>query len=116
MWYKVCSRNDVRDGQGHSVEVGGVEVGVYRCGDEIFAVENICTHAHAYLHEGSVDRVRCTVECPLHGAEFDLRSGAALAPPAEKALKVFAVRVVGDEVQVDIPEATGEAGEGRAKS
>jgi nitrite reductase/ring-hydroxylating ferredoxin subunit len=116
MWRRVCALKDLRDGEGHSVQVDGVEVGVYRCGEELFAVENICTHAHAYLHEGSVDRVRCTVECPLHGAEFDLRSGAVLSPPAEEALRVFAVRVVGDEVQVDIPEASGEAAEGRAKS
>jgi len=116
MWHRVCALKDLRDGEGRSVEIAGVEVGVYRCGGELFAVENICTHAHAYLHEGSVDRVRCTVECPLHGAEFDLRTGAALTPPAEEALRTFPVRVVGDEVQVDIPETAGEAQEGRAKS
>ncbi len=75
-------------------------------------MENICTHAHAYLHEGSVDRVRCTVECPLHGAEFDLRSGAALTPPAEQPLRTLLVRVVGGEVQVELPEGKGEGSAG----
>ncbi len=104
MWHTVARVADLRDGEGRSVLVGGVEVGVYRCGEEFFAVENVCTHAHAYLHEGSVDRVRCTVECPLHGAEFDLRSGAVLSPPAEEPLRTFRVRVVHGEVQVDLGE------------
>lgn len=116
MWHKVCLIKELRDGEGHSVEVGGVEIGVYRCGDALFAVENICTHAHAFLHEGSVDRRRCTVECPLHGAEFDLRSGAALSPPAEEPLRTFAVRVVADEVQVDVSAASGVGPAGSAKS
>lgn len=112
MWHTVAASQDLRDGEGRSFLVAGVEVGVYRCGSEYFAVENICTHAHAYLHEGSVDRVRCTVECPLHGAEFDLRSGAALTPPAEEPLPTFPVRVVGGEVQVDLPEGGGDGSVG----
>lgn len=112
MWRKVAVASDLEDGDGRSVVVGGIEVGVYRCGDRFHAVENICTHAHAYLHEGSVDRVRCTVECPLHGAEFDLRSGTALTPPAEEPLRTFPVRVVGGEVQVDLPEPGGDTPDG----
>lgn len=116
MWHTVCSLKELRDGEGRSVQVEGVEIGVYRCGDALFAVEDICTHAHAYLHEGSVDRRRCTVECPLHGAEFDLRSGASLSPPAEEPLGTFPVRVVGDEVQVDVPAASGAEPAGAARS
>lgn len=104
MWYTVASVRDLSDGEGRSVQVAGVEVGIYRCGEQYFAVENICTHAHAYLHDGSVDRVRCTVECPLHGAVFDLRSGAVLTPPAETPLRTFPVRVQGGEVQVKLPD------------
>lgn len=103
MWHTVGRVKDFVDGEGRSLSIAGVEVGVYRCGEEIFAVENICTHAHAFLYEGSVDRRRATVECPLHGAEFDLRTGAVLSPPAEVPLRTFPVRVVGDEIQVELP-------------
>lgn len=102
MWQTVARVTDLKDGEGRSILMDGIEIGIYRCGEEFFAVENTCTHAQASLHEGSVDRIRCTVECPLHGAEFDLRSGAALSPPAEEPLRTFPVRVVDGEVQVDL--------------
>ncbi len=53
---------DIPDGEGRAFEVAGRTVGIYRCGDRLFAIGDVCTHAFALLHEGSVDRVRCTVE------------------------------------------------------
>jgi 3-phenylpropionate/trans-cinnamate dioxygenase ferredoxin subunit len=66
-------------------------------------VSDICTHAHALLHEGSLDRVRCTIECALHGAEYDLRTGEVLTPPATEPVATFEVRVEGDEIKVALP-------------
>lgn len=92
---------EFRDGEGKSVSLGGREIAVFRFGADFHAVSSLCTHALADLTAGSVDRVRRTVECPLHGAEFDLRTGEALSPPAALPLEVFEVQVVGDEVRVD---------------
>jgi len=72
-------------------------------------VNDVCTHAHALLHEGSVDRVRCTVECPLHSTEFDLRTGEVLTPPATEPVATFPVRVLGEEVQVCVAPGSGDA-------
>jgi nitrite reductase/ring-hydroxylating ferredoxin subunit len=55
-----------------------------------------------HFHEGSVDRVRCTVECPLHSTEFDLRTGEVLTPPATEPIATFPVRLVNDQVQVAV--------------
>ncbi|HPC82030.1 MAG TPA: non-heme iron oxygenase ferredoxin subunit [Thermoanaerobaculaceae bacterium] len=93
---------DFRDGEGRRVVAGGRELAVFRFGTQFHAVSAVCTHALADLSEGSVDRVRLTVECPLHGAEFDLRTGEALSPPAALPLEVFEVRVEGEEVRVDL--------------
>jgi nitrite reductase/ring-hydroxylating ferredoxin subunit len=64
----------------------------------LFALDNICTHAHARLCEG---RLRATrLVCLLHGASFDVRDGRVLAAPAEVALPTYALRVVADTIEV----------------
>lgn len=93
---------DFRDGEGRSLAFGDRGVAVFRFGNDFHAVSSACTHALADLAAGSVDRVRRTVECPLHGAEFDLRTGAALSPPAAVPLEVFEVWVVDGEVRIDL--------------
>ena len=97
---------DLPDGAGQAFEVEGRTISVYRCGERLFAIADVCTHAFAPLHEGSVDRVRCTVECPLHGAEFDLATGAVLTPPAPEPVAVYPVRVSGDVVEIGLPDET----------
>jgi len=81
-----------------AIEVDGVAVCLTRSGDEVFAVEDTCTHSEASLSEGEVSGTK--IECWLHGAEFDLRTGEALTPPATSALKTFKVEVRGNQVVV----------------
>ena len=71
------------------VDVDGKQVCVARVGDEVFAVSNICTHSHAELSDGDVKGF--VIECWLHGADFDLRTGAAVTLPATEALETFQV-------------------------
>ena len=96
----VARVGEIPDGEGRAFDVRGIPVGVFSCGSHYFAVSDICTHAHALLHEGSLDAVRFTVECPLHGSEFDLRTGEVLTPPAAEAIARYQVRVQGDQIQV----------------
>lgn len=81
-----------------AIDVDGVAVCLTRVGDEVFAVEDTCTHSEASLSEGEVSGTK--IECWLHGAEFDLRTGEALTPPATSALKTFKVEVNGNQVVV----------------
>ena len=81
-----------------AIEVDGVAVCLTRVGDEVFAVEDPCTHSEASLSEGEVTGTK--IECWLHGAEFDLRTGEALTPPATSALKTFKVEINGNQVVV----------------
>ena len=94
------------DMAGRRVEVSGHCLAVFRCGDEVFALGDRCSHAEASLAEGLVSAG--TVECPRHGAVFDLRSGAALAMPATRPVPAYRVEVEGGEVFVHLP-AQGEA-------
>ena len=60
-----------------------------RLGEEIFAIADTCTHQDASLSEGEI--IDGNIECWLHGAQFDLRTGEALTPPATSPVKVFKV-------------------------
>ena len=71
---------------------------VARVGDEVFAVADLCTHSDASLAEGELNGFK--LECWLHGAEFDIRDGAALTPPATVALETFVVARDGANVTI----------------
>lgn len=86
------------DGKPQKISLGNKEVCVARIGEEVFAVADMCTHSEASLSEGDVSNYK--IECWLHGAEFDLRSGEALTPPAVEALETFEVRRDGDTVTI----------------
>ena len=80
------------------VNVDGEDICLTRVGDEVFAIGDVCTHSDASLSEGEVSGFK--IECWLHGAEFDLRSGAALTPPATQALQSFKVQRNGNQLVI----------------
>lgn len=82
------------------LEKNGQAICVTRVGEQVFALADTCTHAEASLSEGDITSFK--IECWLHGAEFDLRSGEALTPPATQSLKTYAVHVDGDSVTIEI--------------
>jgi 3-phenylpropionate/trans-cinnamate dioxygenase ferredoxin subunit len=86
------------DGKPKKISLGDKDVCVARIGEEVFAVADICTHSDASLSEGDVNNYK--IECWLHGAEFDLRTGEAVTPPAVAPLETFEVRRDGDTVTI----------------
>src|ERR1700738_42589 len=80
--------------------IDGREILICHTREGVFALDNICTHAHARLCEG---RLRATrLVCPLHGASFDIRDGRVLGPTAVLPLPTFQVRVVDGTVEVAV--------------
>jgi len=69
-------------------------------GDEVFAVDDVCSHSDASLSEGEVTDFK--IECWLHGAEFDLRTGEALTLPATQPIETYPVTIDGNSVTVQI--------------
>ena len=86
------------EGKPIAIDVDGVAVCVAKVGDEVFAVADICTHSEASLSEGEITGTK--IECWLHGAEFDLRTGEALTPPATESLKSFKVKRNGNQLTI----------------
>ena len=97
---RACPFADVPDDEAVAVTVGGQEVALARHGDEIFAVEDTCSHAAVALSEGEV--AGGTVECWLHGSCFDLRTGKPTHLPATEPVATFPVELRGDDVYVDV--------------
>ncbi len=85
-----------------AVVVDGREIGLFNCAGSIYATADICSHAFAELHEGELDSDDCTIECPLHGARFDLASGRPLSLPATEPIAVYPVRIEGTAIQVQV--------------
>ncbi|MEZ5157342.1 MAG: non-heme iron oxygenase ferredoxin subunit [Candidatus Nanopelagicales bacterium] len=98
--------NDLREGQPRRVVVDGVPITVVKTSGEVFAVNDVCSHAEVSLSEGEVSD--CTIECWLHGSRFDLRTGEPSGPPAFEAIATYPVHIEGqgDEavVLVAVPE------------
>jgi 3-phenylpropionate/trans-cinnamate dioxygenase ferredoxin subunit len=90
---------DLVAGKPVKIEKSGRSICVARIGEQVFAVDDTCSHSDASLSEGEVTDFK--IECWLHGAEFDLRTGEALTPPAVAPLKVYPVTVDGDSVTVE---------------
>jgi nitrite reductase/ring-hydroxylating ferredoxin subunit len=83
------------------VDVGGRAVALYRLGGAVYATADVCPHAGARLSEGCV--VEGYVECPVHHALFDIRSGAADGSVTPRALATFAAKEEGGHIYVDVP-------------
>ena len=85
-------------GKAQRIDVDGQPVCVARVGDEVFAIGDTCSHSDASLAEGDITGFK--IECWLHGAEFDLRTGEALTLPAVSPVPTYSVHRDGDTVTI----------------
>ena len=97
---RACALADLTEGTPLSVELDGLDVAIVREGDDVFAIEDECSHAAVALSEGDVEG--CTIECWLHGSRFDLRTGKPTGPPATEPIATFPVDVRDGDVYVDV--------------
>ena len=97
-WVTVAQRSAINPGDVLGVTLGERELALYDLDGEIYATDNLCTHAFALLSQGWLDGD--VIECPLHGGRFDVKTGKALCLPVTEDIKTYKVRVVGDDIQV----------------
>ncbi|MCI1003401.1 anthranilate 1,2-dioxygenase ferredoxin subunit AndAb [Herbaspirillum sp. C7C8] len=99
-WFDVGHADDFAEGEVAAARAGSQAVAVFRLGEEIFALKDLCTHGNAKLSDGYVED-GC-VECPLHQGLFDIRSGAPRCAPVTEAVRSFPVRVVAGRVEIGV--------------
>ena len=102
-WIRIAAADDLQDDEVRAVTVGSARIALYRSDGEFFATDNRCTHAEAQMSDGYLED-GC-IECPLHQARFDIRTGAALCAPATEPLRTHAVRRDGNDVYIADPGA-----------
>jgi 3-phenylpropionate/trans-cinnamate dioxygenase ferredoxin subunit len=100
-YYRIAGLNELGSGEQLYVEIGDLELVVFRIADEIFAIGDVCSHDGAPLGEGELEGYE--VICPRHGARFDVRSGQATDLPAVVDIPAYPVRVIGEQIEVGIP-------------
>lgn len=101
---RVCATTDVATGTAARFDVDGHRLCVVHLTDaDWYVIGDRCSHADYSLAEGEVWVDECEIECPKHGSTFSLTSGEAQSLPATKPVPVYAVRIEGDDVIVEIP-------------
>jgi nitrite reductase/ring-hydroxylating ferredoxin subunit len=99
-WHKVAGKSEVAEGEVLGTTIGDKQVAVYMIGGELYATDNICTHAYACLSDGYLEDG--IIECPLHAGRFEVKTGKALGSPVTQDVAVFPVKLVGDDIMVKL--------------
>ena len=99
-WVDVAAVDEVGDGEVKTFQVGSHRVAVARAIGKLYAVEDLCSHDDGPLGDGVLDEF--AVECPRHGARFDIRTGAVVAMPAAAPIEAFPVMEKDGRIHVAI--------------
>lgn len=97
---KVCVTSDVDEGKSLRVESPQGAIAIHNWEGQFYATQDRCTHDEWSLSDGYLEDG--LIECTLHWAKFCVQTGKVKAPPACRALKVYPVRVNGEDVEVDV--------------
>jgi 3-phenylpropionate/trans-cinnamate dioxygenase ferredoxin subunit len=98
----ICPLEEIPPGGRRIVEWEDLEIGIFNCDGELFAIEDRCSHDDGPLAEGELDTAKCTVECPRHGSIFDLRTGQPLTLPAYVPVDIFPVLVEDGLIKLEV--------------
>jgi nitrite reductase/ring-hydroxylating ferredoxin subunit len=99
-WVNVATRSALAEGAMLGVEVGDLQIALYNVDGEIYATDNVCTHAFAVLTDGFLDGD--IIECPLHGGCFKVKTGEGQGAPITEDIKTYPVQIVGDAIEVQV--------------
>jgi 3-phenylpropionate/trans-cinnamate dioxygenase ferredoxin subunit len=97
-WVEVAPEGELKIGDVKIVDVDDVMVAVFNLDGEYIAIEDVCPHDGSEIATGCIKNG--VLECPHHGATFDLRSGGVLTPPAYEPLEMMALRVENGVIEV----------------
>ena len=109
MWTTVAKASEIPVGEFKAVQAAGKRLLICHTAEGFYAVDDTCTHDDGPLADGWLEGN--AIECPRHGARFDVKTGKVLRLPAAVPINAYPTRVEGDEVKVDVsspvPKETG---------
>ena len=99
-WHRAAARAEIEPGEVLGLKLGGVEVAIVELDGEVHALGDVCPHAYALLSQGYFEDG--ALECPLHAARFDVKTGTCLDGPTADPVPVYEVKVDGGDVWVRV--------------
>jgi 3-phenylpropionate/trans-cinnamate dioxygenase ferredoxin component len=99
----VCPVDELPPGSVKIVREGDLAIGVFNANDELYALEDRCSHDDGPLAEGEFDAETCVVVCPRHGSEFDVRTGRPRTLPAYLPVETYRVWVEDGLIKLELP-------------
>lgn len=99
---KVCNVDDIPEGERIWFEFEDETLVIFNVDGKFYAIADVCTHDGGPLEDGDLDGYE--VECPRHGARFDVRSGDAVRFPAVTPVPSYQTKVEGGELYVESPD------------
>lgn len=100
-FHKVATTDQLDEDEAMQVLVAGKEVAIINLGGQFYAMDDICSHAYASMADGYIEG-DC-IECPLHGAQFNIKTGKAETPPATVDLATYQIKIEGSDIYVGLP-------------
>jgi 3-phenylpropionate/trans-cinnamate dioxygenase ferredoxin subunit len=97
---KVATRSEVPAGGRKVLEIDGRAIALFHVEGSFYAIDDVCTHDGGPLAEGELIGVE--IQCPRHGARFDVRTGRPLCMPAIEPVSVHPVEVRGDDIYLSV--------------
>jgi nitrite reductase/ring-hydroxylating ferredoxin subunit len=97
---KITEVSDITEGKIKEFKIDGMTIAVTKVGNEYSAFEAYCTHAQCALTGGFFDGK--VITCYCHGAQFDLKTGKVLSPPATVPLKIYPVKKEKGSIFIEI--------------
>jgi 3-phenylpropionate/trans-cinnamate dioxygenase ferredoxin subunit len=104
-YIQVCEISELGNGERLFVEIDGEGIVVFNIAGEFFAVGDVCSHDNGPLGDGNLDGYE--VQCPRHGAGFDVRDGKVISMPAVVDIPAYPTRVKDGQVEVGFPVIDG---------
>ena len=97
-WVDIAQHGEISPGGMSVFSLEHAEIVVINLNDKYFAIEDVCTHDGSEISSGCL--LGHAIECPRHGARFDIRSGEVLDPPAYEPIRVFEIRINNGMIQI----------------
>lgn len=99
-WVRVAATDELAAGTAKVVEAGGKRLALCNTGEGFYTIDDMCTHDRGPLDQGKLIGNR--IECPRHGAQFDVTTGRAVVLPAVRPVKTYPTRVQDGQVEVEV--------------
>ncbi len=100
---KVAAIDEIKPGQRKIIDFEDITVALLNVDGDYYCIEDVCTHDGGPVAEGELDGF--VIECPRHGALFDIRDGRVLSMPAVVPVPTYEVRIEGKDIVIASPDA-----------